>query len=421
MTTLKIDADFQNKLTESIIRLLDYCQTNNWAGYDPFDGLNSRIFKRLPFLQNRICRLIFIQSMKRSPVNFRHIFLVPKTQNPKAIALFLMAFLKLKKLGLLQDENLITLMTQKLIDLRSPTNSNNSSNSTNPINSSNPYWCWGYNFDWQSRGFFLPKFSPNIICTTFAGNALIDAYHKFADEKYLDMAISAGNFLLKGLNISKNKNELCFSYTTLDSSKVHNANLLGAAFLSRLYSITQEKKFLEPASSAVQFSIRRQHEDGSWPYGEDKTQQWIDNFHTGYNLCALKKISHYLDTKEYESNIRRGFEFYRNHFFREDAAPKYFNNRTYPVDIHSVAQSIITLSTFRDLDENNIKLARSVYEWAMANMLDEQGYFYYQVTPYYKNKISYMRWSQAWMLYALAIFAQALSTEASSHPDNVAL
>ena len=44
----------------------------------------------------------------------------------------------------------------------------------------------------------------------------------------------------------------------------------------------------------------------------------------------------------------------------------------------------------------------TVYEWAMKHMWDEKGYFYYQSLPSYKVKISYMRWSQAWMLLALA-------------------
>ena len=38
----------------------------------------------------------------------------------------------------------------------------------------------------------------------------------------------------------------------------------------------------------------------------------------------------------------------------------------------------------------------------MENMRDREGYFYYQVQPFYKNRISYMRWSQAWMLLALS-------------------
>jgi hypothetical protein len=67
-----------------------------------------------------------------------------------------------------------------------------------------------------------------------------------------------------------------------------------------------------------------------------------------------------------------------------------------------VAQSIITLLAFRDLDENNISLALSVYRWAMNHLWDQRGYFYYQFLPLYKIRISYMRWSQAWMILALS-------------------
>ena len=84
------------------------------------------------------------------------------------------------------------------------------------------------------------------------------------------------------------------------------------------------------------------------------------------------------------------------------ARPRYFHNRTYPIDIHSVAQSIITLLAFRDFDAINVELAHIVANWAMENMWDREGYFYYQVQPFYKNRISYMRWSQAWMLLALS-------------------
>lgn len=395
-------SETQHLLEECIIRLLDYCKINNWSGYDPFDGLNSRIFSALPFVRNRIGRLIFIQAMKRLPVNLRPFFFVPRGENPKGLAVFCSALLILSEFGLVNDDDIISHLLKRLIDLRSP---------------NIPYFCWGYNFDWQSRNFFLPKFVPNIICTTFAGNSLIDAHEKLKDGGYLDMAISAGNFLLERLNITRINDEMCFSYTPLDWGLVHNANLLGAAFLARLYSITREKKFLDPAYGAVQFSVRRQYEDGSWPYGEDKTQRWIDNFHTGYNLCALRRIDQYLQTEELQTNIQKGLEFYLNHFFREDGAPKYFHDHIYPIDTHSVAQSIITLTTFRDLDENNIKLANLVFRWAMANMWDERGYFYYQITPCYKNKISYMRWSQAWMLLALVTLREAYGQRAiSEHP-----
>jgi len=427
------------------LKLLDYCRANDWAGYDPYDALNSKIFKSLPFLDFRLFRLGLTQALKRSPVNFRSLLRIPKTENPKAIALFLMAFLKLKKLGLLENEDLITLMTQKLINLRSPItpinpsnlsremgslfhrapinpdNPSNPSNPNNPSNPSNPYWCWGYSFPWQTRTILVHRGTPNLVCTSFVANALLDAYEQGCEPKMsyasskaglqpstfdtscLHVAISAAEYILNELYWADDDSGACFSYPLPSSrARVHNANFLGAALLCRVYKRTAEKKFLEPALKVARYSAAKQHDDGSWDYGEAPTQRWADNFHTGYNLCALRAISEYAETLEFEANIRRGFEFYRKYFFREDSAPKYFHNRTFPLDVHSVAQSIITLLTFKDLDEGSVKTALSTFDWAMMNMWGERGHFYYQVFPFLKNKISYMRWSQAWMLLALA-------------------
>ena len=268
-----------------------------------------------------------------------------------------------------------------------------------------PHFCWGYHFDWQARDGFLPKFAPNIICTTFAGNALLDIYETFSDEKCLEMAVSAGEFLLNGLNITKGDDEICFSYTPLEWSQVHNANLLGSAYLARLYSITKEEKFLEPAVNAVRYSIRRQNEDGSWPYGEDKTQQWVDNFHTGYNLVALKRFSEYTGSAEAIESLEKGFRFYKDHFFTKEGLPKYYHDRTYPIDIHAVAYSIVTLSEFKDFGVGNIDLANRIFAWSLNAMRGGDGNFFYQKKRFYTNRIPYMRWSQAWMLYAMAVLA----------------
>jgi len=402
MISLKIDSDFQNKLEDSITRLLTYCQKNDWSGYDPFDGLNSKIFALMPFHQNKLPRLAFIQFMKRFPINLRWILLVPKEQNPKGLALFTSALIKLPGTGLIDSSDLIDDIIKKLIKLKSP---------------DQEHYCWGYNFDWQNRSFFLPKFSPNIICTTFAANALLDFYERNQKTEYLDMAISAGHFLLSGLNRTENANGLCFSYTPFDHGQVHNANLLGAAFLARLYSITGEKELLNVALQAVQFSVARQNEDGSWPYGEGKNQKWIDNFHTGYNLIALKKFSQYTGNEEFTDNIQKGFQFYLNNLFTSKGVPKYYHNQLYPIDIHSIAQSIITLVEFKAFDEDNIDFAKNIFTWALKNMQTKKGYFFYQKKQFFKNTIPYMRWSQAWMLHSMAILEQVLRTDG----DNAAL
>ena len=396
MPHLKINDDFQNELKDSIIRLLNYCKNKNWAGYDPFDGLNSKIFELMPFHSKKLPRLFFIQFMKHFPINLRPIILVPKEQNPKGLALFASSLIRLSDMGLIKDLGLIDAIIKKLIKLKSPNQKN---------------YCWGYNFDWQNRGFFLPKFSPNIICTTFAANAVLDAYEKYSKTGYLDMAVSAGCFLISDLNRMEDESGLCFSYTQYDKNQVHNANLLGAAFLGRLYSVTGDKKFFDLALKAVEFSVKKQHEDGSWPYGERKAQRWVDNFHTGYNLIALKKFGQYTGNKNFTDSIQKGFQFYLKNFFTTDGLPKYYHNKLYPIDIHAIAQSIVTLVELSSFDEGAVDMAIRVYRWAIKNMQSKNGYFYYQQERFFKNKILYMRWSQAWMLYALAIFAQALRTE----------
>jgi len=381
------------------LKLLAYCQANDWAGYDPYDALNSRLFESLPFLNSRIPRLVLTQALKRSPVNIRPLLFVPKTQNPKAMALFLRALLKLSKVGLLADEGLIEQMADRITALRSP---------------NTPSWCWGYSFPWQTRTKIVPRWTPNVVCTTFVADALLDAYEALGEARFLEMGVSAADFILRELYWTTDDLVAGFSYPLPSiRAQVHNANLLAAALFCRVSRLSGETKFMEPALKAARYSAGRQQPDGAWAYGELPTQRWIDNFHTGYNLCALRDICRYTGTMEFEEPIRRGFEFYLKHFFRADGAAKYFHDRVYPIDIHAVAQSIITLVAFRDLDEKSVSLAKSVFEWATEHMWDTRGYFHYRVLPFCKIRTSYMRWSQAWMLLALS---DLLELSPTRHP-----
>jgi hypothetical protein len=234
------------------------------------------------------------------------------------------------------------------------------------------------------------------------------------------MAVSAAEYILSELYWTDGDGVAGFSYPLPGlRSQTHNANFLAAALLCRVYRHTGEEKFLAPALQVARYSASKQRPDGSWDYGEASTQRWIDNFHTGYNLCALQSIGRYAETKEFDSCLQRGFEFYQSHFFREDGAPRYFHNCTYPVDIHSVAQSIITLVELRNLDPSSVPLARSVLRWAMQYMWDDRGFFYYRVLRFCTIRISYMRWSQAWMLLAMStLLSEAQAQEKHSQPCN---
>jgi hypothetical protein len=389
------------------LRLLEYCRANDWSGYDPYDALNSPLLKALPIVDSRFPRIALTQLLKRSPLNVRPLLGIPKTQNPKALALFLTSFLKMSRIGLLDGNGLSKQIIERLVALRSP---------------ETKYWCWGYSFPWQTRTIVVPCFAPSLVCTTFVAGALLNVYDQSQEARLLEMAVSAGQYILDKLYYSEGDNVASFSYPLPDlGTKVHNANFLAAALLCRLFHHTGDEKFLAPALRATRYSTSKQRSDGSWPYGELPTQQWIDNFHTGYNLSALRSIGRDAKTTEFDDSITTGFEFYRNHFIREDGAARYFHNQTYPIDVHCVAQTLLTLIDFQDLNSTNPDVIRSVYTWAMKHMWDERGFFYYRVLRTVTIRTSYMRWSQAWMLLALTVLAEQRERVAQTvdHPQDL--
>lgn len=373
-------------LEDTFLKLEAYCRDRNWAGFDPYDALNSELFARTPLARSHVARLAFTQFMKRSPVNLRPLLRIQPQQNPKAIALFLMSYITRARSGDETARSSASHLATRLLELRSP---------------GTPYWCWGYSFPWQTRKRLVPRFGPNIVATIFAANALLDAYKIGFAAECMDAAVSAGEYIGRELYWSDGIHE-AFAYLPGSEVPIHNANFLGAALLCRLAKLTGERAALDAALRVARYSARSQREDGSWPYGLASTQQWVDNFHTGYNLCALQSIGAELGTDEFESVLRKGFAFYREHFFTSRGAPKYFHNRSYPIDIHCVAQSIITLMAFRRVDPCADALAQSVLAWALDHMWDERGFFYYRVLRGLTIRTSYMRWSQAWMLLAMS-------------------
>jgi hypothetical protein len=383
----KYSSAAENGVIEPFRKLLAYCRQNDWAGYDPYDALNSELLRSFPILNSRIPRILVTQALKMSPVNLRGLLGIPKTQNPKALALFLSSFVSLSSEQVPDRKDLINGMIRLIAAKRSP-----------GIVS---YWCWGYSFPWQTRKEVVPAGAPNLVCTTFVASALLDAYEHTGDPTSLEMAVSAAEYIVDKLYWTGNS-VASFSYPQPGvPSQTHNANFLAADLLCRVYKHTAEEKFLGPAMSVARCSVSKQNADGSWKYGEVQSQEWIDNFHSGYNLCALQSIGRSLETVEFDSSVRRGFAFYRDHFFREDGAARYFHNRTYPIDIHCVAQGIITLLALKELDGGSVPLAHSVLQFALDQMWDDRGFFYYRVLPVGKIRTPYMRWSQGWMLLAM--------------------
>src|ERR1044072_2593990 len=70
-----------------------WARARGYAGRDPFDALNSRLFQSTPLRRSRLARLAWTQAFKRSPLSPRTLALVPDGRNSKGTALFALAAL----------------------------------------------------------------------------------------------------------------------------------------------------------------------------------------------------------------------------------------------------------------------------------------------------------------------------------------
>lgn len=395
------------ELLSAFARLRRYCEREGFRGWDPYDGLNSRVFRALPLLKrSALCRLVVIQGFKRCPVNLRPLALVPKEYNAKGIGLFLSGYCNLlravrsrpaleKELGSPAElTERIHELAALLLSLRSPGYAGS---------------CWGYNFDWQARRLFLfPKGTPTVVATCFCATALFDAYDVTRREAYREAAVSAARFVLTDLHRSPAPGGFLFSYSPLPGNDtVYNASLLGSKLLALCHRYGAADDCLAAARSSVEACCQGQAADGSWVYGLLPVQGWIDSFHTGYNLDALATYEEATGDRSHHDAIERGFRFYIDHFFEPDGCPKYYHDRRWPVDIHCPGQLFVTLARLGRFPECR-DLAGRVLAWTLAHMQDRQGYFYYQLKPGISSKIPYMRWSNAFMFNALSHYILSL-------------
>ncbi len=398
-------------IQEAVNRLDAWIEREQFRGWDPYDALNSSLLKALTFGQRRMGQ-VWVQLMKRSPVNLRPLLRVPKEYNPKGMGLFLASYWR--KYQLTGDAHCLDQAAFFAEWLRAN------------VTVGYAGACWGYNFDWPNRGFFAPAGTPTIVNTAFVGLSFLDvarsedhAARKRVMPHALTVAESACRFVLSDLNrLQTVPGNVCFSYTPLDKRYVHNANLLGAQLLAETAALNDEPTWQQMALAAARYTVACQRPDGSWLYGEEKKDRWVDNFHTGFVLVSLQRMGHSLQTDEFRTAVSRGYAYWKEQMFLADGTPKYYADRLYPIDIHAVAQAILTFLAFTHVDNEAYPRAVQVAEWGIQHMQDQRGYFHYQIYPAYRIRIPYMRWAQAWMQRALMALLMESSVRSQDSFDD---
>lgn len=359
-------------------------ERSDFVGWDPYDALASpgiRALARTPFL-----RQAAIQAVKGVPFNTRPLFRVPRTENSKALALFVSAYARLARV---EPDGRFAGLALALAD-RLERRALRDGNALG----------WGYPFDVQTRWGYYPQTLPNAVATSFAVHALMDVEELAPPGRFaatIDSALEyAGSHLLV-----EESGEAFYAYYEGSDVPIHNASLLVASTFAR-------RGRAEEALPALRYSLARQAADGSWPYGPEPQLGWVDAYHTAFILWALDQASKGSpDAEDTERALHRGLDFLLATLVDPDGAVRASPDARYPIDIHSCSSTVWALSALHARDPRALETASRVLDWTLAHMRREDGRFAFQKRRFFRASVPYARWSDGHMLLALSEFLAA--------------
>lgn len=377
------------QLKEIIDTSLSRAATDDYAGHDPYDALNASfgILKK-----GKWPPVLFIQVMKRLPVNIRPILGIKKGHNPKGIGLLLESCAILNRLHPREYDEHINRLLELLDELQTPGYSGS---------------CWGYNFDWASPVKTLPKYAPTVVVTGFISKALFQLIQHNKNEKAEQLFRNIEPFIANDLPDFSDETGLCISYSTVKKDCCFNASLLAAGYYARLFHLTKDPKHQSRAKVLVEFVIHRQKEDGSWAYSidlETGAERIQTDFHQGFIIDSIMETMEFLDAQpdHWMTALHRGASFYFHRQFDKSGRSYFRLPKKYPTDVHHQAQGIITTTKIARFYPEFIPHGERMVNWAMKHMHDGNGRFYYRVFAGFIDKTRYLRWGQAWMTLALS-------------------
>lgn len=350
-------------LTDIRDRVLARLVKDGFAGADPFDGLESPVFKASGLGRFRACRLVWLQAIKRGPEFLRRFAAIPRRVNPKTLALLNGAGEGVR----LGDFSGALLRRQ------------------------NADGGWGYPFEWQARAFHAKRHQSNAIVTSFVVDGLIAAG---LDPRHPAL-IRAADFIEGDV-----WRDGYFTYFAHDDTEIHNASLWAAFALSRI------RPGNDKSEDALRRVVKAQGIDGSWGYGTRRHHGFVDGFHTGYVLDLLDRFRA-SGAGGLEDVMARGWQFYRNACFDGHGIPRSFAGKDGYLDAHAVAQALASLCRFGDV-AGAIQVAR----WAARTLFDpERDLFFAGTGRWGRDKRVYMRWTQAWMVWGLSIVIEEMASK----------
>ena len=240
----------------SLARLKDYCEREQFVGYDPYDLQNSLLpISRLP----HALKFAFTQINKRSPVNLRHMLLIRKGYYTKAMALFCAGYCNLFNM-----ERDIVFLDKANFHL------NWIVQNTSPFSENK---CWGFDYHYASRDGNVSKGFPTVVHHSYVLQALFKMWRLDENVGLSDLIGRSKCFILNDIPVHRYENGICFGYHADSTGCCYNASLHAAECLAIVDKINGQDTYLPRVKEVVRYVVSRQRPTGEWYYSHGLNQE----------------------------------------------------------------------------------------------------------------------------------------------------
>lgn len=273
------------------------------------------------------------------------------------------------------------------------------------------HYCWGYPFDWVTRGGIMKMGTPLITTTPYAFEAFAQVYEIDKKGRWLKIMHSIAEHVLHDYkDFEKSPGAAMCSYSPLehDQGGVINASAYRAFTLTSASSYFPDSKYWEIAEKNLNFVLQSQKQNGSWLYAIDNVRDFVDHFHTCFVLKALAKIEKLKGHQGCTNAIENGVKYYLDNLFDDENLPKPFSKAprltVYKNELYDYAECInlgvLLKGRFKRLDDTVTHVISDVLNrWQKTD-----GSFRSRKLLLGWDNVPMHRWAQSQVFRSLSFF-----------------
>jgi hypothetical protein len=270
-------------------------------------------------------------------------------------------------------------------------------------------YCWGYPFDWVTRGGTIKAQTPFITTTPYVYEAFFQLWSLDGRQEWKAILASIARharFDIKDYKTSDNASSC--SYSPLGEGGVINAAAYRAFLLTSASKVFGNDDYWRVAERNLNFVLENQNPDGSWFYAVDGVRDFVDHYHTCFVMKALAKIHTLTGHEACGKALERGVAYYLANLFDEHGLPKPFSKAprltVYKRELYDCAECINLCLLLRDRFPALEVTLETVVAGVLQDWVKPDGSFRSRRLHFGWDNVPMHRWGQAQMFRSLAFY-----------------